>query len=228
MQLEDLLDEGDAKKIPPHKMERLMEERGVSPDVVSAWRRVRGSSTRPWTRCSRRCGRSSPTWNGRAARNRGLRFEANSTKNTGRWTLIPAGQFDSFFIATVDTAKKYGLRPVAGINYVMGKKKEDGSLAVQAIHFKKERFSEEDAERWWNNHSHEFYCHKDTPIQSTYKALQWAMASLNEWRGSYAPRIRPAGDWMMRAIRGEGEDTEVFPDARQPPPTGQAAEGIRG
>lgn len=46
--------------------------------------------------------------------------------------------------------------------------------------------------------------------ESTLDQLKEALAMMNEWRGSYAPRIRPAGSYVIQATKGEGKEKEYF------------------
>jgi hypothetical protein len=46
--------------------------------------------------------------------------------------------------------------------------------------------------------------------ESTLDQLKEALAMMDEWRGSYAPRIRPNGNYVLQANRGEGEKKELF------------------
>ena len=78
-------------------------------------------------------------------------FDPNSTQNEGRFRLKPPDDFDpnSYFRRKSSTE---------GISYVMGKPKEGGKTEIQAIRFDKNKISEPDAQKWWeqNKEKYEF------------------------------------------------------------------------
>lgn len=47
-------------------------------------------------------------------------------------------------------------------------------------------------------------------FESTLDQLKEALAMMDEWRGSYAPRIRPNGNYVLQANKGEGDKKEFF------------------
>lgn len=95
-----------------------------------------------------------------------FKFDPNSTKNEGRWRL----RDPSDFVSGSYIRKNYD----NGIGYVLGKLKGDTSedYYVQAIRFKKEKWSEMDAAKWWNKHSKKF--------EKYWKDEEWAREVLTK------------------------------------------------
>ena len=83
-----------------------------------------------------------------------FKFDPNSTKNEGRYRLRDKRDFSSgsYIRKNFDN----------GIGYVLGKLKnpdkgeDDEKLYVQAIRFKKNKWTEYDAAKWWNKHGDKF------------------------------------------------------------------------
>lgn len=84
-----------------------------------------------------------------------FKFDPNSTKNWGRWRL----RDPTDFVTKGYITKKFD---DVGIIYIMGRLKnpdldEDGEkLYVQAIRFDKNKWTEQDAAKWWNKHGKKF------------------------------------------------------------------------
>lgn len=83
-----------------------------------------------------------------------FKFDPNSTKNEGRWRLRDPKDFvsDSYIRKNYDN----------GIGYVLGvlknpnKNEEDEKLYLQAIRFKKNQWTQEEAAKWWNKYGKKF------------------------------------------------------------------------
>jgi len=80
-------------------------------------------------------------------------FDPNSTKNEGRFRLLPpsAIMVDGWGETTYFREKS----KTPGVSYVKGEN-ADGEIVIQAIRFDRAMFTEEQAKAWWNEHKDEF------------------------------------------------------------------------
>jgi len=116
--LENIIDEGDTKKITPEKMEKLLRDRNTPDDVIYTWKRLRES----WDKA----------------------------------LDLMKGQ-----VETLIKERLGSQGPLPGMKAIT-------------------------------------------------EQLRDALAMMEEWRGSYAPRIRPPGNYVLQATRGEGKEKEYF------------------
>lgn len=99
-----------------------------------------------------------------------FKFDPNSTKNEGRYRLRDPKDFStgSYIRKNFDN----------GIGYILGKLKnpdkdeDDNKLYVQAIRFKKDKWTEEAAAKWWNKHGKKF--------EKYWKDEDWAKETPNK------------------------------------------------
>lgn len=105
-----------------------------------------------------------------------FKFDPNSTTNEGRWRLRNPADF----VSGSYIRKNYD----NGIGYVLGKLKSNNGCSpenrrdkyndyyVQAIRFKKDKWSQMDAAKWWNKNSKKF--------QKYWKDEEWAREVLTK------------------------------------------------
>lgn len=204
--LEQMTDEADRNNIKADRAEELWKERNYPEEVIRAWRTVRASYDRqldamiqPMLEYLRELADTSFTLD-------------KETPTRGWYYTAPKENFDRFVTVTPDKAEGRGLISEPGVNYIMGAKGEErgGKYTVQAISFDMNVWTKERAAQWFADHVADFPI---TPTNMNYelmKTLQGAIVAMNAWRGSYAPRIRPEGEWAVVGTRGEGDERERF------------------
>jgi len=84
---------------------------------------------------------------------RPFRFDLNSTVNEGRFRLYHPDDLDSYFRTKTHPWTK---EVIEGVSYVMGKRKDNRKLTIQAIRFNKGYWNEDQAKNWFNDNKKNF------------------------------------------------------------------------
>jgi len=132
-----------------------------------------------------------------------ITFGDRSTKAYGKQELQPKDTFDKFFTITYKKAHEWDLPVQEGVSYTVGhiEGKPKEWIDVHTVNFKKEIFDEADATAWWKNNKKEIAF----PVGETSKnramrvSLKSALAYMGSLKGTYAPRIRDAGEYIVVA-----------------------------
>jgi ribosomal protein S8 len=142
-------------------------------------------------------------------------FELKPTKSTkwSSWEIRPNNEFDKImFTITSDKAGDYGLPADDGIHYLVGHKRS-GGMDITQILFNEESYSEDGAAQWWEQNKNAFNKKNKDVRVDTLKMLRQFIATMGEFRGTYAPRVRNKGKYAVRAWReGEGGDKIFYLD----------------
>lgn len=82
-----------------------------------------------------------------------LKWDVNSDENEGRYRLVDPKEFKPNTIRSWD--EWAGIK-TEGVRFIVGDLKESGEKAVQAVRFEKDKWSEDRATSWWNDHKDKF------------------------------------------------------------------------
>ena len=86
---------------------------------------------------------------------RPFKFDPNSSANEGRFRIFPPDELtkEGYYRSTKHPWTK---KVVDGISYVMGKRKDNGKLTIQAIRFNKNIWNEDQAREWFEDNKNQF------------------------------------------------------------------------
>jgi len=135
-------------------------------------------------------------WERGAERN--FAFDPDSTKNEGRFQLLPPGQVSDYFNRYSSTE---------GVRYVMGKT-EAGAEVVQSVRFKKELFTEDKAGKWWekNAESEGLGFAEAEIIGGHYELNEDYYTQYREWLGKLKSVSEPVKDIYLQIRKSLDKD----------------------
>lgn len=96
--------------------------------------------------------------NWKLGQERPFKFDANSTKNEGRFRLYPPELITGKYRSQT-SIKSRNIPETPGVRFLLSKTK-DGKSVIQTIRFDKSMFTEEQAAKWWNENKDRFEFYK--------------------------------------------------------------------